>query len=191
MKVGEQAWQEMAVVGRVARPHGNRGHVIIDPETDFPEERFKPGSVLYWKRGDRIDALTIAAVRFQRGRPIVGFEGISSMDAAEALGTTEFRVPVDTLQSLPVGTFYQHDLIGCSVATPDGRAIGRVSAVEGRGTESRLVVAGAGEEILIPLAQEICVEVDVTSRKIVVQPIDGLLELNARPPKRSRAGGSD
>jgi ribosomal 30S subunit maturation factor RimM len=36
----------MAVVGRIARAHGNRGHVIVDPATDFPEERFKPGSVL-------------------------------------------------------------------------------------------------------------------------------------------------
>ena len=178
-------WDEMAVVGRVARTHGNRGHVVIDPETDFPEERFKTGSVLFCRRGDRIDALTIAAVRFQRGRPIVGFKSISSMDAAEALGTTELRVPVDTLQSLPVGTFYQHDLIGCSVTTPDGRTIGRVSAVEGRGTESRLVVAGAGEEILIPLAEDICVEVDVTGRKIVVQPLDGLLELNRGDVNRS------
>lgn len=185
MNVGEPAWQEMAVVGRVARPHGNRGHVIIDPETDFPKERFKTGSVLFCRRDDRTDALTITAARFQRGRPIVGFEGMSSIGAAEDLGTAELRVPIETLQSLPVGTFYQHDLIGCSVTTPAGRAIGRVIAVEGRGTESRLVVSGAGEEILIPLAEEICVEVDVTGRRIVVQPPDGLLELNASTGKRS------
>jgi deoxyhypusine synthase len=33
----------MVVVGRIARAHGNRGQVIVDPVTDFPEERFKAG----------------------------------------------------------------------------------------------------------------------------------------------------
>ena len=43
-------WDEMATVGRVARTHGNRGHVILHPETDFPERRFQVGRVLYAQR---------------------------------------------------------------------------------------------------------------------------------------------
>ena len=45
-------WDEMALVGRIARAHGNRGQVIVDPETDFPEERFRPGAVLHVRKGD-------------------------------------------------------------------------------------------------------------------------------------------
>ena len=33
----------MVLVGRIARPHGIRGHVIVTPETDFVEERFQDG----------------------------------------------------------------------------------------------------------------------------------------------------
>ena len=40
-------WEDMPLVGRIARAHGNRGQVIIDPETDFLHERYKPGSVVY------------------------------------------------------------------------------------------------------------------------------------------------
>ena len=36
-------WDDMVLVGRIARAHGNRGQVIVDPATDFPEERFKAG----------------------------------------------------------------------------------------------------------------------------------------------------
>ena len=36
-------WDDMALVGRIARPHGIRGQVIVNPETDFPEERFRAG----------------------------------------------------------------------------------------------------------------------------------------------------
>ncbi len=43
----------MAVVGRIARPHGIRGQVILNAETDFPEERFQPGSEVFIdRRGD-------------------------------------------------------------------------------------------------------------------------------------------
>ena len=72
----------MATVGRIARAHGNRGQVIVDPETDFPNERFKPGSVLHIQRGEAVASLTIQEVRFQRGRPIIAFAGVDTMDGA-------------------------------------------------------------------------------------------------------------
>ena len=43
----------MAVVGRIARAHGIRGQVIVNPETDFPEERFQPGAELFVNRARR------------------------------------------------------------------------------------------------------------------------------------------
>ncbi len=72
-------WDEMALVGRIARAHGNRGHVIVDPETDFPDERFRPGSVVHIRRDDGIEPLTIANVRFHRGRPIIGLAGMDTI----------------------------------------------------------------------------------------------------------------
>ena len=113
-------WDDMVLVGRIARAHGNRGQVIVDPATDFPEERFKAGSVLHIRRGDTIEPVTVETVRFHRGRPIIGLAGIDTMNAAEALAGIELRVGVDALQPLPAGSFYHHDLIGCAVVTPGG-----------------------------------------------------------------------
>ncbi|HEV3217936.1 MAG TPA: ribosome maturation factor RimM [Vicinamibacterales bacterium] len=180
-----RAWEAMARVGRIARAHGNRGQVIVDPDTDFLEERYKPGSVVYMRREDRdgkpggIEPLKITAARFQRGRPILALEGVETMNAAEELAGAELRIDADALQPLPPGSFYQHDLIGCAVETFEGMAIGSVTKVDGSGAGSRLVVQGrSGSEILIPLAEEIVVGVHLAARKIVVQPPDGLLDLN-------------
>jgi 16S rRNA processing protein RimM len=178
------AWDDMALVGRIARAHGNRGQVIVDPETDFPEERFRPGAVVHIRKGETTESLTIENVRFHRGRPIIGVAGVDTMDAAEALAGRELRVSPETLQSLPAGSFYHHDLIDCSVVTSDGALIGRVTSVEGNACGSRLVVQGRGGEILIPLAEGICVDVDVAGRKIVVEPPDGLLDLNLTKRQR-------
>jgi len=174
----------MAVVGRVARAHGNRGQVIVDPETDFPDERFKPGSLLHIRSGSAIRPLTVESVRFHRGRPIIGLSGVHSMDAAEALAGAELRVTTDALQTLPAGSYYHHDLVGCTVETVAGQVIGLVEGIEGTGTGSRLVVRGHAGEVLIPLVEGIAVDVNVDARRIVVEPPDGLLELNTTRRQR-------
>jgi 16S rRNA processing protein RimM len=172
-------WEQMAVVGRIARAHGIRGQVIVNLETDFPETRFRPGAELFVERGGAIETLRVTSVRFQRDRPVVGIDGVTTMNEAEALAGLELRVPAERLAPLPAGTFYRHDLIGCVVETRDGGSVGTVSGVEGTMGGSRLVIDGARGEILIPLAHDICTTIDVDAKRIVIEPPEGLLDLNA------------
>lgn len=168
----------MALVGRIARAHGIRGQVIVNPETDFPDQRFRPGAELFVERGGRIDTLTVTTARFHRERPVIGIAGVETMNDAAALAGQELRVPVDRLAALPPATFYRHDLIGCRVDTRDGRAVGLVRDVEGTLTGSRLVVDGERGEVLIPLVAAICTEVDPAAKRIVIDPPEGLIEAN-------------
>ena len=168
----------MVVVGRVARAHGNRGEVIVNPETDFPDVRFRAGSELRVRRGETIARLTVAAVRTHHGRPVVAFEDVGTMDAAEALAGAELRIESADVQPLAADEFYRHELVGCRVETTDGREVGDVRRVEEGSGVDRLVVAGARGEILVPLARDICVTIDAASRRIVIAPPEGLIELN-------------
>jgi 16S rRNA processing protein RimM len=188
----------MAVVGRIARAHGIRGQVIVNLETDFPEERFRPAAELFVNRDGRLEPLQITTVRFHRDRPVIGLAGIDDMNAASALAGSELRVPVEWLAPLPDGTFDRHDLIGCRVEMGDRSAVGVVTAVEGDLGGSRLVVETPDGEVLIPLATEICTTIDVAGKRIVIVPPEGLLELNADRHRhnfsgdgRAGAGGRD
>jgi 16S rRNA processing protein RimM len=173
-------WDAMVLVGRIARPHGLRGEVIVNPETDFVEDRFAGGATM-WARSDQGDeALTIASARIQNGRPVVAFAGFSSIEDVERLAGLELRVPEDTLQALGDGVFYQHQLVGCAVETMAGMRIGEVTRVDGGAGGSLLTVRGARGEVLIPFAQHICVEIDVAARRIRIDPPEGLLELNEK-----------
>lgn len=168
----------MVLVGIVARTHGNRGQVIVNNETDFPESRFKTGATLYARYANGpVEALQITSVRFQQGRPILGLDGFSSIDDAERLAGAELKVPESEQAPLPPGTFYHHQLIGCAVVTANGDHVGKVTKVDGEGANSRLVVTSTRGEVLIPLAEEIC-QVDVAAKTIVVTPPEGLLEVN-------------
>ena len=170
----------MAVVGRIARAHGIRGQVIVNPDTDFPDERFAPGTELFVQRAGTVEAVTVTSVRFHRDRPIIGIAGVETMNDAEALAGVELRGPVSRLAALPSNVFYRHELVGCRVETGDGSLVGLVEAVEGTLSSSRLIVAGEQGEVLVPLVSPICRAVDLADRRIVIEPPEGLLELNLR-----------
>ena len=171
---------DLLLVGKIARAHGNKGQVIVNPESDFAHERFAVGNELVVEQGGRSATRRITAVRFQDGRPIVALEGVGTMNDAEALAGAALKMPASALGALPSNTFYRHDLVGCEVIDTSGHAIGRVTDVEGPMEQSRLVVEGAKGELLIPMAEGICVSVDTTAKTIVVNPPDGLLDMNER-----------
>jgi 16S rRNA processing protein RimM len=171
-------WDEMVLVGVIARTHGNRGEVILNSLTDFPDVRFRVGARLYArKEAGPVEALEVTSVRFQQGRPILGLAGIGSISDAERFAGFELKVPASEQAPLPQGHYYHHQLLGCEVVTAEGERLGRVSEVQGDGHATRLVVRGPRAEVLIPLAQEIC-RIDVEAQRIVVTPPAGLLEVN-------------
>ena len=173
-------WDDAVLVGVIARTHGNKGEVAVNSETDFPELRFREGARLMTRLKDGSPAtMDVATMRMHQGRPVILFKGVTSMNDAELLAGLELRIAEDEggAELLEDGEYFHRDLIGCAVVTESGDAIGEVAAVEGQGGQSRLVVRSRRNEVLIPLADDICT-VDVKAKRITVRPPEGLLELN-------------
>ncbi|MFN8059389.1 MAG: ribosome maturation factor RimM [Vicinamibacterales bacterium] len=172
-------WDDLVLVGVVARPHGVRGQVIVNAEATDPTERFVPGFTMQARvRGADVE-LVVERVSFLHGRPILTLRGVRTRDEAAALQGAELRVPAAALPALPEGSYYHYELVGCAVTLVDGRDLGRVARVDDTSGTPSLVVDRDGGECLIPLADSICQVVDVKGRRIVVAPPEGLVELNA------------
>jgi 16S rRNA processing protein RimM len=174
------SWDDAILVGVIARTHGNRGEVIVNTETDFPEERFYEGAELMTRLKDGSPAtMAVVTMRMHQGRPVILFKGVGSMNDAELLAGLELRIAEDEgdAELLEEGEYFHRDLIGCAVVTESGDAIGEVAAVQGYGGQSRLVVRSPRNEVLIPLVDDICT-VDLKAKRITVRPPEGLLELN-------------
>jgi 16S rRNA processing protein RimM len=174
----------MVLVGRVVRPHGIRGAVVVAPDTDFAEDRFQPGAALKIKRGEAIETLRIAESFPQQGRWVARFEGVETMDAAEALRDAELKIDAGEVRALASDKFYVHDLIGCRVETADGVTVGTVREVDLNVGTPLLVVDSQAGDTLVPLAEEICRRVDIAAKTITIAPPEGLIELNVTSPKR-------
>jgi len=171
-------------VARVLRPHGRRGEIAAEILTDFPARLTKLKAAALWdgKAEPRQTAIRSCWISQSRGgQAIFHFAGSDSISDAKKLVGLEVQIPLAERMSLPDGSYYISDLVGCEVIER-GKALGRVRDVEFTGESLRgtpLLMIGTGrEEIQIPLAQEICVRVDIAGKKIEVALPEGLLELN-------------
>jgi 16S rRNA processing protein RimM len=179
--------QQRVTVARVLRPHGVCGEVAAEILTDFAERLTRLTSVALWdgRSGPRPIAVRKCWLsRSRGGQAIFHFAGCDSVDDAKKLVGLEVQVPLADRVKLPAGSYYISDLVGCQVREKGGAEIGRVRDVEINGENVSgtpvLVVDSAQGEILIPLAQEICVNVDTVSRRIDVVLPEGLLNLNTK-----------
>ena len=169
-------------VGRIGRPHGVRGDVVVGVRTDEPELRFAPGSRLDTDPVS-VGPLTVAVYRWHSGNLLVRFEGISDRTAAAELGGTWLLVDSAVLGALDdPDEFRDGDLVGLSVRTVDGTVVGTVADVLHHGQDVLAIdpvpTAGAGAgQILIPFVKAIVPEVDIAGGVLVIDPPEGLLNL--------------
>ena len=176
-------WTSMVSVGRVTKPQGNRGEVMVLSDTDFGEERFRPGAVIFMNRTGEVTEVTIAESRPHRGNWVVRFDNVHSIDEAEAFRGAELRVPAEALRPLDHGAYYVHDLLECSVRTVEGELVGLVARVDLATGVPMLAVAAEAGEVLVPLVDAICRRVDVERKEIEIDPPAGLIDLNQRKPE--------
>lgn len=169
---------DLVVVARAVRVRGLRGELVADLLTDFPE-RFEGLERLVGVMSDgRMMRLALEKHWFQAGRIVLKFAGYDSIEEAHALIGCEFAVPESERVELPEDEYYDWELAGCSVESVEGKPLGRVREVMRTGGVEVLVVetGAGGREHLIPLAEEICVEIDVEKKLIRVDAPEGLLE---------------
>lgn len=167
------------IVGRIGRPHGIRGEVVVGVRTDEPDLRFAVGARL--GAGQDSDGapdaeLTVAARRWHSGQLLVAFDGITDRTAATGLGGTWLSVDSAALPPLAdPDEFRDHELIGLSVRTVAGDHVGVVTDVLHHGQDLLVIKAEGAAERLVPFVAPLVPEVDVAEGVLVIDPPPGLL----------------
>ena len=173
-----EAADDLIVVARVARTRGLRGEVVADLYTDFPGRFEALEQVIAIAPDGSRRSLQIEEHWFQGNRIIFKFAGYDSIDQAKELAGLQLGIPASERIELPEDTFYEWELAGCRVEALDGMVIGQVREVMRTGGVEILVVAGdEGREFLIPMAHDICVEIDIEQKIVRIDPPEGLLDL--------------
>jgi 16S rRNA processing protein RimM len=143
-------------VGRVGKPHGVRGAFFIEEPSEHPE-RFAVGAKLL-AGADEVEV--VESKRGSGGRPVI------RLDREVPRGTV-LEVERDSLPPLEDDTYYVFQLVGLAVERADGKALGRVSAVD-PGVANDVLVLDTG--LLLPLVEACVREVDLAGGRVVVEP---------------------
>lgn len=168
---------ELVAIARIVRPRGLRGEAVAELLTDFPERFEGLEKVTAVLPGGQRRELNLQNAWFQKDRIVLKFEGLDSVEDAEALRDAEICVPEQDAVELEEGEFFDWQLEGCDAVTPEGELVGKVREImRTGGTEILVIDVPDGREILIPFAESICTDVDTEGKRITVDPPEGLLE---------------
>jgi 16S rRNA processing protein RimM len=167
----------MFAVGYVHRPHGLKGEVSVE-KLGNAADPFRPGAALVWISGDKRLDLKLSGSRVHGERWLLSFEGIGDVDTARGLSGGVLGIAREDLGDVPEDFFWSHEVEGWNCRDRSGRSLGSVRRLEETPAGPQLTLeTGEGREILIPFVRPIVVEIDRESRRIVLDPPEGLMEL--------------
>lgn len=135
--------------------------------------RFVPGNVFLLGGGEK--ELVLEAVRKEPGSLLAKFEGVDDRTRAKELAGEFLMITPEQMGEPPPGSYWEHDLLCLRVYDVEGGFLGEVVEVLETGANDVLVVRGeGGEERLIPLIEEVVVEIDLPGERMIIRPLPGL-----------------
>lgn len=163
-------------VGRIGRPHGVRGEVVLDSTDLTPLELHAILRFTWRGRGGATRDLALTAARPAHDRTLLTFAGVTSREQASELTLGELWAESGQLPDPGPEVAYQFQLVGLRVVATDGRELGVIQDVLRTGANPVYVVRGA-RELLLPATPEVVRAVDVAAGVVTVALIAGLEDL--------------
>jgi len=167
---------DLVGIGKVLRSQGKEGHLKVRLLEKGP--RGPVLSKVFLERPGGFEEYDVESGALDRNSFILKLTGVDTLERADALAGAEIFVDEASFRPLERGAYYEFQVVGSRVVTVGGTEVGTVRSVLPAGGSNVLVIARGGEEIYVPFAEPICRRVDLEGRVIVIDPPDGLLELN-------------
>jgi len=167
---------DLVAFGRIVRSQGRDGTVKLKLREKGPAG-FSPGTV-YIERSSGLEAFAVEFFRIDRNSPFLKLRGVDTLAQADALAGAEVLAEAGEFRRLEPDRFYDFQVLGSRVVTRDGAEVGEVAGILEAGGPVLLVVRRGDEDVYVPFTEGICVKVDPEAREIVIDPPDGLLDLN-------------
>ena len=162
------------VVGKLRRPHGVQGEILMEIITDFPE-RLRPKTQVFI--GEVRKPHKIMGRRGHNDGLLLRFENYDDRDQVGVLRNELVYVQAADLPELPDGEYYHHQLIGLTVITDNESILGQLTEIiETGANDVYVVIDESGRELLLPAIPSVLLDVNLDSATMKVHLIEGLLD---------------
>ena len=144
-------------VGRVLRPHGVRGDLLLEVHTGAPAHLAEVETVY---TGDEHTPYHLLSSRIHRGQLLIKIEGCSDRGQAETLRGMLISVAIADAAPLKPGEYYHHEIIGLAVVSDQGEALGDITDIIETGANDVYVVSGPNGELLLPAIKSVILKIE-------------------------------
>ncbi|MGO8971163.1 MAG: ribosome maturation factor RimM [Myxococcaceae bacterium] len=160
------------VVGYVSRAHGIAGELAVRPFDPASQALDGVERVVLRARDGQERNFEVIGSRPASREVLLTLASVEGRSAAEALQGSTVLVYREDLEPPAEGEFFQGDLVGLRVLSPEGQALGTVAEVWNAGPVPTLVIRGDAGELLVPFAEDFVPKVDLEAGVILVRPME-------------------
>lgn len=162
-------------IGTIVNTHGLKGELKILSVTDFPELRYKKGKQLYIVTKEKNIAVTIKSAKVQKNMYMIVFNGLEDINLVEKYKGFDLVVSEDEQQGLEKDEYYYREIIGLTVETIEGEALGTIKEIMSPGANDVWVVNRKGQDdLLLPVIDDVIKKVDLENQKVTIELMEGL-----------------
>lgn len=181
VKIEGMAEEQYYLVGKIVNTQALRGEVRVMATTDFPEERFKIGATLAIFNGDKlVEMVEVDGHRLHKNFNLLHFKGKDNINDVEKFKGFDLKVAGTEREAdeLDENEFYYDDIIGLEVYTTDEIYLGKVREITSLPSNDVWAIQRPikGKDILIPYIEDIVLEIDLDDNRVVIDPMDGLID---------------
>jgi 16S rRNA processing protein RimM len=165
----------LIALGQVVGPHATRGELRVRPFNP-DSTTLRAGCTVVLRRGQDCEERRVTAIRRHKHYLLVTLHGCDSMNAAEDLKGRDVCVRDTDLPDIGPDEIYHFELVGMTVITTTGEDLGTVAEVMGTPSNDICIVRSLEREHLIPLVDSVVIEIDRQLRRLLIDPVPGLLD---------------
>ncbi len=167
----------MVPVARVRRAHGVRGELRVESLGDASDVLHDLKQITIRGKDGAERAYDVVTVRpGSGGALLVKLKGLDDRDEADGLRGSDLLAAEDSLPELTEDEYWYYELEGLEVVKADGTSLGTVVGVFNAGASDVATVKGPAGEWMLPIVDDVVVEIDPTGGRLVVEPLEGLME---------------
>jgi len=164
---------ETLLAGRVLRPHGIRGYLLIASDANY-FSGLKPGVQLFF--GENNIPGTIISLHPHQKRYLLNVDISQDRDQAEKLRGKQISISLEDLPELTEGEYFYWQILGLQVKTDSGETLGILENILETGANDVYVVkTPQGDELLLPAIKDVIRDVSLEQKCITVHLLPGLI----------------
>jgi len=170
--------EDLYYVGKIVRPYGRKGEILVKLDTDEPELYEGLESVFLEIKGQPVPFFVNDSRLHKSLLLRMDLEDVNSIEEAEALVGRELFLPISTLPVLTGNRFYYHEIMGFEAIDEQHGNLGIIRNVNDMAAQPYfIIIHPSGKEILVPIHDDFLIKVDRTAKKIILRTPEGLVKL--------------